>query len=112
MDQASVAAALTFSPTVPFTLTWSTAKTVIINPITPWPAGADIGLNLETTTHNEVGQPIAAAIHKPFHTGSIITLVYVSDTEDGIDPVKINFGYDMEQASVAALGRDSICSPH
>ena len=63
MDQASVAAALTFSPTVPFTLTWPTAKSVIINPTTPWPAGTDLSLDLATTAHNEAGQPVAAAIH-------------------------------------------------
>ncbi|MBK9055857.1 MAG: hypothetical protein IPL78_34630 [Chloroflexi bacterium] len=102
MDQTSVAAALTFSPTVPFTLTWTTAKTVIINPTAPWPAGTDLSLNLEPTVHNEAGQRVAAAIHKPFHTGSVVTLVYVAHTRDGLDPVKINFGYDMDRASVAA----------
>ncbi|MBK9053466.1 MAG: Ig-like domain-containing protein [Chloroflexi bacterium] len=67
MDQASVAAAITISPTSAFHLTWPTTKSVIISLTVPWPAGADLNLNLDTTTHNEVGRPVAAAISKPFH---------------------------------------------
>ncbi|MCB8945376.1 MAG: Ig-like domain-containing protein, partial [Ardenticatenaceae bacterium] len=102
MDQASVAAALTIQPAIPYQLTWESERVLLIQPTELLAPAYSYSVHLSSAATNSAGVYLVGGQTYTFRTPRVVARYDLPTAADPLAAVEVHFNYVMDTVGVAA----------